>query len=180
MDQCHKIFKRIFFSRNTANVLNYLTLQISDPEISKQYEIARCVHFARLSKPTLVLSIGYLLLKLFQYFFMRDQPLIRLLTSICILLWALLWVFVSWKFPRHAPKLMILQLIYHCVLTNLSLRDNLPELLRETDKVGDDQKLFILTVLMHCVNYNTFLSSIFVVPPIILISAYCQYLSQVE
>ncbi len=138
MDWCHKIYKRLFFSRRTGNVLNYLTLQISDVEISKQYEIARCLHFARLFKPTLILSIAYFFFKLFQYFFLRDQPLIRLMTSICILLWASLWGVVSWKLPRHAPKLMILQIVYHCALTNLSLRDNLPDILRETDKVGDD------------------------------------------
>ncbi len=51
MVTCQKLYKRLCFSMKTNGVLNYLTLEISDPEIAKQYQIARCKHFAQLFKP---------------------------------------------------------------------------------------------------------------------------------
>ena len=62
---CREFFKnlnvRLFYSSKTYNLLNYLTLEISDPDIKKQFALARANHFNRIFKPIFILQLLYFL-----------------------------------------------------------------------------------------------------------------------
>jgi hypothetical protein len=56
VDRIQKKYNKFVFSDKTYNILNYATLQISDSEIRRQYDLARCGHFDDLFKP---MAIGF-------------------------------------------------------------------------------------------------------------------------
>jgi len=40
------------------------------------------------------------------------------------------------------------------MLTNFSLRDQMPDSLKETDKMYDEESIILNLVLVHAINYN--------------------------
>ena len=50
----------------------------------------------------------------------------------------------------------------------------------ETDRKSDDPKIMVTIVLFHCINYNTFLVTLFIQPFIIIVSAFMFYSAQVK
>ena len=52
---------KLFYSSKTYNLLNYLTLEISDPDIKQQFALARANHFNRIFKPIFILQVLYFL-----------------------------------------------------------------------------------------------------------------------
>jgi len=60
----------------------------------------------------------------------------------------------------------------HCVSVNLSYRDLVPEFMINEDKKTEEFKIMLALLLSHCLNYNTFLTTLVVQPTIVLVSAY--------
>ena len=88
-------------------------------------------------------------------------------------MWAVLR---RWR-PKHALITPYLYLLVHCILTNLSFRDWLPEVMIETNKRADELKILTILICIHATNYNPFLRSLCINTTIIVISACFQFLA---
>ena len=56
----------------------------------------------------------------------------------------------------------------------------LPEILRETVLMNDDDLIILYLFVFHCMNYNSFLTTLLVIPPITLIPYYFQLTKEAE
>lgn len=59
-----------------------------------------------------------------------------------------------------------------CVTVNVQFAKILPESLQITDLMNEENKILLVLVATHCVNYNTFLVTLIVQPTIIFVSTY--------
>lgn len=62
-NNCYLYFKRFFYSRKTYNVLNYVTLNVDDKELSDQLFTKRAEYFYLLFKPACFGIIGLFLFR---------------------------------------------------------------------------------------------------------------------
>lgn len=139
----------------------------------------RTSEFNKYCYPLLGVSIVYLVVKLFTYF-LEDEPPVRLVSAFINLTLSLAWVALKKWSPRRAILIPYVYLLVHCILTILSFRDMLPEILIEKDKTADETKIPVLLIITHTINYNPFLVSLLVPTTIILVSSYLQYIEQVK
>ena len=115
------------FSKKTYHLLNYLTLGISDKEIAHQYAIARAAHFNRIYRALITVSILYFLRHLLDRILYPDKSMYDLMSSVMILIFMIIWGIVKWRSQIHAPKVIILYGLMMCTMTNLSIRNQLPD-----------------------------------------------------
>jgi hypothetical protein len=73
-------YRKLFYSKKSNYLLNGVTLQISDPEVKEQYDIARCQNFSDLFYPKLVGAISHLLYRTYQVL-MVDVPYMKAIQS---------------------------------------------------------------------------------------------------
>ena len=92
----------------------------------------------------------------------------------------ILWILLKWKWPISSTNLVFLYAINECVFTNLYFRELVPDFLHVKDKLHVDDKIIATIIGCYCFNYNSFISTSLVFPPLFLISYYCQLLKQVE
>ena len=71
-------------------------------------------------------------------------------------------------------------MLFWCVVTNLSFRDQLPEALSEKDKSADENSILVTLIMCHILNYTSFLATVLLQPAIILVSYYFQLQKQGE
>ena len=118
MGRIHKFFLARIYNKKTNYLLNYLTLQIKDKEIAKQYDQANADHFNRLFVPTAIVALLYfirhVILKL-----TSDIDYTELMSATLNITLVLLWGFLKWKFPLQSPKIVVIYGL--CLLTYVNL-----------------------------------------------------------
>jgi hypothetical protein len=160
-------------------LLDSLTLRVKDKEIQDHYNMMRVAEFNKYCYPILILATLYLIVKIFT-FAKGDDPPVRVIFAFINFAHPILWIVLrKWR-PRHAMIMPYIYLLTHCILTNLSFRDWLPEVMIEPDKSNDDGKVVIMLILTHTVNYNPFTVSLLVPTTIIAIAFTFQLLAQVN
>lgn len=75
---------------------------------------------------------------------------------------------------------MFLYGLNECIFANLFMRDQMTEYMAVKDKLLVDDKIMASMVICYCFNYNTFLSSTLIMPPMFALSYYFQLTKQVE
>lgn len=71
------------------------------------------------------------------------------------------WALIRKRWKRKAPIITIIYLGMQCMTVLLSYSDMLPDLFNNPDKKTDEVKILITIVYSHCLNYNTFRTTIF-------------------
>jgi hypothetical protein len=64
--RCFELTKRLkgcFYSKETYNLLNYLTLDIKDPVIRKKFHDQRCMNFKSLFAPVVSLIVIFMIIQ---------------------------------------------------------------------------------------------------------------------
>jgi hypothetical protein len=97
-----KFFRKLIYSRKSQYLLNKITLQISDPEIKKQYDIARCQNFSDLFYPKLIGAILHLLYRAYQIL-MLGVPYLKAIQSSQILILVVLLGICRVRLKHYAP-----------------------------------------------------------------------------
>ena len=173
------VYNRLFLKKQTNFLLDSLTLRVKDKEIQDHYNMMRATEFNKYCYPILILATLYLIVILIT-FSMGENPPVRVIYAVINFSHPILWMILRKWSLRHAMIIPYIYLLTHCILTNLSFRDWLPEVMIENDKSYDEAKIIILLIITHTVNYNSFLVSL-VVPTTILFISYClQLLIQLD
>lgn len=120
------LFLKLCYSHKTQHLLNYVTLKISDEQISHEFKLARAQHFDRIFKPAIIISILYLLQNLIDKFVTPEKTLINLVSSLYVLSMIVIWGIIRWRWQLHARKLIFVFVLVQCIKTNLAIRDQLP------------------------------------------------------
>jgi len=169
------VYNRLFLKKQTNFLLDSLTLRVKDKEIQDYYNMMRATEFNKYCYPILVVAIMYLIYGAFTFLRHDDVPPVRLISAGINVVLAIMWVFLKKFSPKHAMIMPYIYLLVHCILTNLSFRDWLPQVMIETNKRADEQKILVLLVFSHSTNYNPFIRSLCVNTTIIVISACLQF-----
>ena len=126
------------------------------------------------------MSIFRFLYALINYFITPDTPLIRVLTHVYTLFFILLWAILKTRFRNQVPKLGIVYFLSWNIFAVFSFYDLLPNFLRETNRMRDDEIIIICLFIFNCMNYNSFLTTLLFIPPITLIPYYFQLVKEAE
>jgi len=158
MGRIHKFFLARIYNKKTNYLLNYLTLQIKDKEIAKQYDQANADHFNRLFPPTFVVKLLYfihhVILKL-----TTDIDYTELVSATFMITIMLFWALIKWKFPLHTPKLNMIYSLSMLIYVNLQYRDQLPGFMSSDDLLQTEDKIFSTMVVSYSFNYNSYLTT---------------------
>jgi len=138
--------------------------------------MARAIHFNKIYRPLISVALLYFTRHVIDIILNPEKTMYDLITSILILIVLITWRIVNFKSPIHAPKMVIIYGLMHCILTNLAVRDQLPYWMSTNDKNTVNDSIFTTLVVCHCGNYNTMMVTFFIQCPIFLISYYCQLL----
>lgn len=104
----------------------------------------------------------------------------ELITAAYYFLIILIWGLLKWILPRAAPLLVFVVALSECIFVNLFIRDQVPRFMTTDDMLMIDDKILATMVCVYCYNYNSFLSTTLILPPMFLISYYFQLLKQVD
>lgn len=160
--------------------MNHLTLWISDKEIRRHYNEKLANNFNSLFKQTLCITILYATLKVVLFLLYPAPTYAGLFGTSIHLMFVFLWGLARCSKPLYAPLLLFVYCLARLVFTNLSWRDQLPDSLLEKDRMMDEMSIYLALLTCHCINYNNFLTSVFILPPMLLSSYYTQLIAQVE
>lgn len=86
--------------------------------------------------------------------------------------------FVLWalmrccKLKMYAPKIMYLYALIWVLVTNLSMRDWLFDWMLENDKKADEDSILNTIIIVHVLNYNSFLQTVCLFPPLFIAGYY--------
>jgi len=172
-------YHRLFLKKQTNFLLDSLTLRVKDKEIQDHYNMMRATEFNKYCYPILILATLYLIVILIT-FAMGENPPVRVIYAVINFSHPVLWMILRKWSLRHAMIIPYIYFLTHCILTNLSFRDWLPEVMIENDKLYDEAKIIILLIITHTVNYNSFIVSLVVPTTIILVSYSLQLLIQLD
>ena len=150
-------------------------MQVADQEIADEYTKMRAKQYNKHWLPITLISSFYLLIILVQYFTDRETPTIRIISSGINMAFCGLWIVMRRFAPTKVPIVAYLWLLNACILTNLSLRDLLPEVMLESEKLQDESKIFVSMILAHCTNYNKYMTVLVLHTLVILVATYFQY-----
>ena len=92
---------------------------------------------------------------------------------------AICWLAHKYK-PRQAPFVVFSYLLFWCIKTNLSFRDAVPPILYREDKTRDETSILEISILTHIVNRTSFMTTVCLYLPIVVVSYYMQLIVQVE
>jgi len=171
MKSIRGLYNKVAYSDKTHNILNNFTLQISDPEIHKQYDQERFENLDALFWPMFVASLSFCLYRVIQFLTLGTQ-LIKLVYGSEILFTVVIWALLRCRLKRLAPFLTYLFLLWRCMSVNLQVRGILPDIITNSDLKTEEYRIYIAVVIAHCSNYNTFLQTVCISVPIVMISAY--------
>lgn len=140
--------------------------------------MARAAHFNKIFKPLLIIASLYFARHVIDKILNPEKSIYNLITAVLVLLILITWRIVNWRSPIHAPKMVLVYGLTHCIFTNLAVREQLPIWLNTDDKNTLNDTIFTTLVVCHCMNYNTMIVTFFIQGPIFLISYYFQLLQQ--
>jgi hypothetical protein len=63
--------------------------------------------------------------------------------------------------------------LYVCILSNLQMRDELPAGMNVRDKILVDDKIVVSIVGVYSINFNSYLTTTLILPPLFLSSYFC-------
>jgi len=89
------------------------------------------------------------------------------------------WLAHKYK-PRQAPIIVFSYLLFWCIKTNLSFRDAVPPILYREDKTRDETSTLEISILTHIVNHTSFMTTVCLYLPMVVVSYYLQLIVQVE
>ncbi len=115
-------------------------------------------------------------MRILQYLLIENTPPVRLISSFISLGFMAIWgVLRKWKKTHDkAPGLIVfLYSLVWCMITNFSFRNQMPPLMHEPDPKSDEDTILTTLFICHCINYNSFLTTVLLQPAIILTSYYC-------
>lgn len=180
MEKLSKVYKRLFYSERSYFLMNHYTLRIKDIEIRRHYNEALASNFNQLFKSTLTINIIYAILRVVLFIIYPSPSYAGLFGTSIHLIFVSIWGIIKWRKPLYAPPVVFFYALAWCIFTNLSWRDQLPWFLLESDRTMDENSIFVTLLITHSLNYNNFLTSLFLMPPIILCSYYSQLVAQVQ
>jgi uncharacterized membrane protein YhhN len=120
-----------------------MTLRVADEEIAKDYIKMRAKQFNKHLWPIFVISSLYFVIRLVQYFTDQETPTVRVFSALFNVAICLIWFLFARFAPLRAPIVCYIWLLAQCVLTNLSLRDLMPEVMLESEKSSDEVKYLL-------------------------------------
>ena len=162
-----------FYHKRSSNLLNYLTLKISDPEIERNLGQLQAENFDRLYYPLLIITGLLFFYQLAAYFINSPSSLPTLVAFATffgsqIFVWGLLRKYGK----QHAPKYILYVLILNGTLVNLFYYDVLLEE-KMFDKSRYDSTLSFILFMLCCINYNSLKFTIFLIfPSFILLASF--------
>jgi len=165
---------KMFYSSTSHGVLNHLTLHITDADIRKQYNEALAQNYDKLFGSSVAIAILYMLFRVITYFTSEDYPVVRLVTTGMQVGFVLVWGLTRIKFKLQAPKIVFLYAFAFLIQTNFSIRDQVPDWMYEPDKIADVDTLLFTLIIVDAVNYNHFMTTLLINPPLFLLSYYFQ------
>ena len=74
------------------------------------------------------------------------------------------------RFRKHAPYMAFMPALIFSVITNLQVRNILPEGLKDNSFRHTEEVSLIVLIMSLLINYNTFPVTIFVMPTMLLVS----------
>ena len=178
MSTIQQIIKKITHTKDGQ--LNWITLKVADEEIADEYIKMRAKQFNKHCLPITLISSFYLLARLVQYFTDSDTPTVRIISAGINLAFCGLWIVMRRFAPTKVPIVAYLWLLNACIITNLSLRDLLPEVMLESEKSADEIKIFVSMILAHSTNYNQYMTVLVLHSLIILVACYFQYVCMAD
>ena len=105
-----KVKQKYLLSEKTYYLLNSLTLEVSDPEILKEYQLARSMRFNSLFKYMLVLNVVYFLYRVYQVLVLNAEML-KLIYAAQLIGLMVVWFLVRGRrLQRFAPLVGFLYL----------------------------------------------------------------------
>jgi hypothetical protein len=86
------------------------------------------------------------------------------------MVWVVIWGSIRIRFKNYAPLIVFLPPLCFALISNLQLRGSLPELVSDDGFQHTEQLSAITLILCLLINYNSYLVTIVVIPPLFLIS----------
>ena len=151
------------YSKETYNLLNYLTLEIKDPIIRKKFNDLRCQNFKSLFLPVASLVIFFLVVLL--PFFWKKFFTGKALQSYVRLFNVAVWAVMNYCWPKYAPICTNLALFTYSMLWYLKLED----FQSEGDSRGVEIKIMQLVIILSGINYNSFKTNVLLMTPALLV-----------
>ena len=155
-------FKGCLNSKDTYNLLNYLTLDIKDPEIQRKFDDQRCQNFKSLFLPMLVFYILCLIVTLpfrWRNFFTGKAAIDYVQMGNFIV-----WTVLNYCFPKYAPLCTILTQLSYGMLFFVRFDDYQGE----TDSRFIELLLLQVVLFLLGINYNSFKMNVFLLSPAII------------
>ena len=108
------------------------------------------------------------------------MPKIRIVSAGINVIFCMIWIVLNRFYFTKASIMSYLWLLYSCILTNLSLRDLMPEVMLESEKSSDEIKIFVAMIFSHSVNYNKYTTVLILYPLTVIVACYFQYLRMAD
>ena len=169
--KCRDLRSR-FCTNKTHSLLNYCTLQISDPEITRMFQANQYLNFRRLSPPLLIFLIFLLFSQLVSTFVLDWGSHIELILTA----YNLLCLASLQSLPKCTERFLFLivssSLLVHSIAVNLAYRDLVIESLKCKNKANLDYILIVNYVVTTSINQSSVRFATFVMFPIFVIATY--------
>lgn len=91
-----------------------------------------------------------------------------------LVLWIIIWGLLNIRHRKYAPIVIFMPALIFAMVTNLQLREQLPDFFQDTNmKHADDLNLYVL-IFTFSINYTSFVITAVILPPLYMTSYYFQ------
>lgn len=168
---CYKLYRKCFYSASTNYVLDYLSLEIQDEEISREFNKTRSHNFDRCFPVMFVVTSFNIALQIGQHLAYK-RPGCHIATSVINFSLVITWALARLRSKKDSPLVIFLYLIVECALVNLSYRDMLPGFMINPDKKTEEYRIIVALLITHFINANSFLTTAVMYQAIVIPSVY--------
>ena len=175
-----RLYRKWLFSEKTYNILNYVTLSISDAQIREEYDVARSKNFDKMFRIIMLVAIANMLFRISQVLSNDEVPSQRIVFAFHQISIVVLWAAMRRCSKKRAPLVIFVYLFGQCLSVLLSYMQVQPEYMDNPDKKTDEVKIFLSLIYIHCVNYNTYRLTLILYALITLPFAYASLFYQVK
>jgi hypothetical protein len=161
------------FDEETANLLNYATLVISDSEINQELLIHRGKQFERVIWPiSLALIVSYAFSLYSVYFENTGHPIWTITGGLDMVLIAGLWILVKVGKAGYTSYLTVPFFVYHSAAVVCVYNEWLPQYLLNYSKEEMANSILLCFVMVNAVPLVDFKYTLFVMFPVLMASTH--------
>lgn len=102
------------------------------------------------------------------YIWTPDHPLGAVMQASLFLVWIAVWAIVKIRWKKLTTYMAFLPMLVFSVISNMQVRNMLPDFLQDHSYRSSEELSSIVLIMSLLINYNSFIPTLTIFPPVIL------------